>query len=854
MDTTAPSFEQINALLIKTRRMLLLRTVACFAALGGLILLWIEIVFDFFLSKQTSETYSWIISLIPVAMILLIACIIAVMIYSIRRYNHLGQIAELGEKNFSQLGLRLSASLEAPKLDYCTSSIRNALWLDTLSKINLTPWKRWTGTSLAVFWVVLFLLCVLFQIAFNIPSLRETLLSAHNNIEIKNLQTPFHAKLEVTDPGEDQWATKIESIPLKIKGESPLGFNKLRLSISVNGETPKEFPLDQDSLPKNLSKTAGTINLDELEVQDYDVISYNVVGDAIKPEATPLETTSDIYFVQIRPFKKDTFTSEGQGSKCANILYWLIEEERRTVRGSWFLKTEKPSDEQKESYVEAGKMVTETQRSVLDETHKAYTELSNDVENPPPPEILTGFDRAAEQMTFAQQNLEKQNWSSALQPEQQALATLVDLLHLIHEQIGSGEGPEVKKLKDRQIFREKFESIAQQQKEINKKAKELQKSSSQGSSSESEAQKQELAKEQKELAQKTAQESKSEKQSKSVTQQLSQAKEAMEQSANAMTQGKMDQSLQEGQKASDHLQQALAEDSTERESQLASDLHKMLTALGERQNDLKNGKENSSEIQNKVAEELSGMNRDLKKMFHLPGAEKKDLLNDPIQKTGDAAKAFSEIKGTSETLIPSMESLAQAYEQAVGRETHLTQLQQELGDLKKQMQGVQQKMNREEKDGKGDKNSASHSSQAASGEENDKPQMDGHGSSPSSASEWFDTFDQRKNSLTQELYTVLGGSNAWKHWEQTVQVQAYSAVENSKAFNPSLADRINALSKLQTEIEEQLQSLSQLDTLRAMQNEDIPPEYRELVSSYFERLSRETNKVSLKKTKKESIP
>ena len=44
----------------------------------------------------------------------------------------------------------------------------------------------------------------------------------------------------------------MESIPLTVHTDSPVGLSKLRLKVSVNGEPAREFPLNQDTLAPQL--------------------------------------------------------------------------------------------------------------------------------------------------------------------------------------------------------------------------------------------------------------------------------------------------------------------------------------------------------------------------------------------------------------------------------------------------------------------------------------------------------------------------------------------------------------------------------------------------------------------------
>jgi hypothetical protein len=80
----------------------------------------------------------------------------------------------------------------------------------------------------------------------------------------------------------------------------------------VNGSTPKTIGLFGGSKPLTEVSAGHTIYLEELDLKPGDFVSYYAKASDIDAVQGSKTTTSDIYFVQIRPFKKDYKPAQSQ--------------------------------------------------------------------------------------------------------------------------------------------------------------------------------------------------------------------------------------------------------------------------------------------------------------------------------------------------------------------------------------------------------------------------------------------------------------------------------------------------------------------------------------------------------------
>src|SRR4051812_32636085 len=132
--------------------------------------------------------------------------------------------------------------------------------------------------------------------------------SPQYTIDVIDDQAPA---VHFTKPGRDTQATPVEELFLEARADDDYGVKSLQLFYSVNGSTPKSINLFSGR-PLTEVSGAHTIYLEELGLKPGDFVSYYAKAsdsDAVQGSKT---TTSDIYFVQIRPFKKDYKPAQSQ--------------------------------------------------------------------------------------------------------------------------------------------------------------------------------------------------------------------------------------------------------------------------------------------------------------------------------------------------------------------------------------------------------------------------------------------------------------------------------------------------------------------------------------------------------------
>lgn len=114
-------------------------------------------------------------------------------------------------------------------------------------------------------------------------------------------------------PGRDSPASPIEEFYVEAEAVDDYGIDELLLVYSVNGQSEDTVSLYGDARASLGTVTAGhTFYLEDFEVSAGDLVSYYAVT-RDRRSGTGEEAVSDIYFVNIQPFRREFREQEQQG-------------------------------------------------------------------------------------------------------------------------------------------------------------------------------------------------------------------------------------------------------------------------------------------------------------------------------------------------------------------------------------------------------------------------------------------------------------------------------------------------------------------------------------------------------------
>jgi hypothetical protein len=229
-------------------------------------------------------------------------------------------------------------------------------------------------------------------------------------------------------PGRDKKATNLEEVFTQARAEDDYGVVSMDLHFSVNGGQEKTVNLQQLTRESARSLTgAYTFFLEEYNLKPGDFISYYA-----KARDASNEATSDIYFIEVKPFEMEYRQSQQQGGggqgddQDQNALSRrqkdLIAATHRLIR-----EGDKYTDqERKDSYeaVATGqeKLRTDT-LGFLDRMDRRLGDLSEGQKQLA--EMAEHLRQATKEMEGAPPPLRKEQGKDALPPEQRALQRLL---------------------------------------------------------------------------------------------------------------------------------------------------------------------------------------------------------------------------------------------------------------------------------------------------------------------------------------------------------------------------------------------------------------------------------------------
>ena len=226
-------------------------------------------------------------------------------------------------------------------------------------------------------------------------------------------------------PGRDKKATNLEEVFTQARAEDDYGVVSMDLHFSVNGGEEKRVNLQQLTRESARSLTGVyTFFLEEYHLKPGDFISYYA-----KARDAGSEATSDIYFIEVKPFEMEYKQSQqqgggmGQGDQEQNALSRrqkdLIAATHRLIR-----EGEKYTDQERKDGYEAvavgqEKLLTDT-LAFLDRMGRRLGDGQKEVA-----EVAENLRQAAKEMEGASPPLRKEAGKDALPPEQRALQKLL---------------------------------------------------------------------------------------------------------------------------------------------------------------------------------------------------------------------------------------------------------------------------------------------------------------------------------------------------------------------------------------------------------------------------------------------
>ncbi|MCA1559005.1 MAG: DUF4175 domain-containing protein [Acidobacteria bacterium] len=148
-----------------------------------------------------------------------------------------------------------------------------------------------------------------YRVELDAPTGERVSASPQYTIDVLTDQPPT---VSISKPGRDTTASPIEEVFVEARAEDDFGVRDLELVYSVNGAPEKSIRL-LDGKKRQPEVTAGhTFYLEELSVQPGDFVSYYARAADNDAVQGAKRASSDMYFLQVRPLKKDFTRAQSQ--------------------------------------------------------------------------------------------------------------------------------------------------------------------------------------------------------------------------------------------------------------------------------------------------------------------------------------------------------------------------------------------------------------------------------------------------------------------------------------------------------------------------------------------------------------
>ena len=745
----------------------------------------------------------------------------------------------------------------------------------------------------------------------------------------------------IKEPGRDVKATKLDEVEIIAEATDDYGVAELKLMYRIGSdelqalvmESSKEAVNHQRSalsnenlLPEGFRKPRAesqyadgtyTFYLEEFDIEPGDIISYYAHATDNNTRTGPGEASSDLYFIEIRPFNENFHEGESEGEPGQaepNPLSEVISSQKEIIRETSKHISAKPVAVT-QKYRTAVRKTGEKQTELKDKTQRVVDEFSAAMqgESAVTPEILMNLEDAIDKMGEASDSLNAVRPDEAIPPEQEALELLIKVSLEIPKVLIQMRNSNPELAEELELEMEELQSeLENQQNELDMERQEQtqemldQARQMLGEQQQLSEQSQQLGRENQpspsEMQQNSQQQGQLAQQAQQMAQQLNtmqqsgqgtqgqrlnqageamqQAGEQMEGASQGMQQEEPQLSAAKGQKAEERLQEAIeqlekvaaeyTDAALDRVSQQLQELTEAQSDVQQQTQELR-GRSQESEMRPedfRRASELANQQRELQRNLETLERTLRDIQEqltpdnpEAAQNVADATRRLAEEQTTEDmataqralqwrsfraadqnqqavldTLEQTQGDLQQARANMANTEeeqleAELEQLQQareRMQDIQRELQAMEGQEQTEEQQQRQEQLAQQQQQIQEQMQRAQEARQRRDGNQPGNPNE---PADQEARVGGRESDTEID-----RLWLGMLDTMDYRPGNRSNPF-PNYELVIRDLDKLESALEERLNTLQEKKRLAQVAKEDVPPEYRRLVDEYYEFLS-----------------
>ncbi|HEX3799348.1 MAG TPA: hypothetical protein VH413_11675 [Verrucomicrobiae bacterium] len=229
-------------------------------------------------------------------------------------------------------------------------------------------------------------------------------------------------EVRITDPARDLKVTKVDVVPLQIEAAASQSLKQISWFSTVNGGVESSHVLPSPPEPR-YAVYQPMVYLDEYHLADWDVLTYYA-----KARTQPGDGyASDIYFLEVRPFREDILKMPGgEGGKAYQTLSEmtsLIERQQHIIRETH--QYEQSPDAPANLRQQDRQKLADGEDDLDDSVRHLYAKMTTDMENQPIGEALDNLAKAQHALDDSSRSLLDNIIPDAQGHERSALTDLI---------------------------------------------------------------------------------------------------------------------------------------------------------------------------------------------------------------------------------------------------------------------------------------------------------------------------------------------------------------------------------------------------------------------------------------------
>ena len=142
--------------------------------------------------------------------------------------------------------------------------------------------------------------------------------------------------VRILRPSADQQITPLEEVPIEARADDDYGIGRFELVYAVAGGPEHVVPFERVTGTDIQKVGLRVLPAEDLRVKPGDVITYYARAADVGRGKRPTQATSDIFFLEVKPFNEEFMSAESQASGASDPqLESLIQAQKEIITSTW---------------------------------------------------------------------------------------------------------------------------------------------------------------------------------------------------------------------------------------------------------------------------------------------------------------------------------------------------------------------------------------------------------------------------------------------------------------------------------------------------------------------------------------